>query len=73
MVSPGGSGVARELVAEVVEREFESDEMSTGVGDGFGQVGEEAGHFARGFEVALGVAGEQAAGFGERGLVFAGR
>ena len=40
-----------------------------GVGDRFGKVGEELRHFGGSFEMALGVAGEQASGFGERRFV----
>ncbi len=66
----GRQRVFGELVAEVGEGEVEAVGDGAGVGDGFGEVGEELRHFGGGFEMALGVAREQAAGFGERGLVF---
>ena len=71
----GGDGFAGrqrvfgELVAEIGEREAEARRDGLGVGDGFGDVGEELRHFRRAFEMAFGVAREQAAGFGERGFV----
>ena len=64
-----GHGIARKFVAEIVEREFEARRKFERVGDGFGQVGEELLHFLRGFQVAFGVAGEQASGGGERAVM----
>ena len=43
-----GHGIAWELVAEIVESEFETRGKFERVGDGFGQVGEELLHFLRG-------------------------
>ena len=63
------SGVARELIAEIGERELQAIGKLAGVGDGFRQVGKEARHFLRAFQMPLGVDGEQAAGFVNSGLV----
>ena len=52
-----GHGIAREFVAEIVEREFQARGKFERVGDGFGQIGEELLHFLRGFQKAFGVAG----------------
>ncbi len=65
----GRHGVARELVAEIGERELQAIGKRAGVGDGFGKVGKEPRHFLRAFQMALGVDGEQAAGFVNGGLV----
>ncbi len=64
-----GHGIAREFVAEIVEGEFEAIGKFLCVGDGFGQIGEELLHLLRRFQVALGVAGEQASGGGERAVI----
>ena len=64
-----GDGVAREAVAEVGESEFQALGDGAGVGDGLGQIGEEARHFGGRFDVALGVALQQPAGFGEGDVV----
>ena len=60
-----GHRVAREFVAEIVEGEFQARGKFQRVADGFGQVGEKLLHLLRGFQKALGVAGEQASGSGE--------
>ncbi len=64
-----GHGIAREFVAEIVEGEFQAGGKFLRIGDGFGQVGEELLHLLRGFQKALGVAGEQASGGGESAVV----
>ena len=42
---------------------------SFGVGDGFGKIGKERGHFRVRFEMALGIAAEQAAGVGKHAVM----
>ena len=64
-----GVVIAGKLVAKVVELEVEALGEQDGVLDGFGDVGEEVTHGARGADLALGVAGEQAAGVLELGAV----
>ena len=59
----GRNGIPGELIAEVGESELEAIGKFAGVGDGFGKVGEDARHLPGVFQVALGVDGEQAAGF----------
>ena len=59
----GRNGIFGELVAEVGERELEAIGKFTGVGDGFGKVAEDARHLPCVFQIALGIDGEQAAGF----------
>ncbi len=62
-------GVFRKLVAKIGEDKFEAGRKLGGVGDRLGQVGEKALHPGGGFEVALGVRREQAAGRFESDLV----
>ena len=62
-------GVAGELIAEIGESELQAIGERARVGDGFRQVGEEPRHFLRAFQMALGVDGEQPAGFMNGGLV----
>ena len=57
-----GHGIARELVAQVGQREIEARGDLARVGDGFGQIGEEPRHLRGRFDVALGIALQQAAG-----------
>ncbi len=61
----GRHGIFRELIAEIGESELEAIGKFLRVGDGFGQVGKEAGHFLRAFQMPFGVDGKQAAGFGD--------
>jgi hypothetical protein len=62
--------VAWEFVAELAELEVQTRGEFDGIGDGFGQIGEKLRHFLGRFQVALGVAGEQASG-GHQGLMVA--
>ena len=57
------------MIAEIGEGELQAIGKRFGVGDGFGQVGEEPRHFLRAFQIPIGVDGEQAAGFVNGGLV----
>ncbi len=61
--------VAWKLVTQIGERKIQTRGNLSRVGDGFGQVGKQAGHFRRGFQVPLGVALEQAARGGERDVL----
>ena len=64
-----GHGIARELVAQVGERELQARRERFGVGDGFGEVGEKLGHLGGGLQAALGVARQQAPGGGQGAVV----
>ena len=70
-----GNGLARrqrivgKLIAEIGQREAEARRNDLRVGDGFRNVGEKLRHFRGALEMALGIAREQAARFGQRGLV----
>ena len=55
-------GVARKLVAQIGQRELQARGNFQRVGDGLGQIGEQARHFGGRFDVALGVALQQPAG-----------
>ena len=46
------NGIARELIAEIGERELQTIRELRGVGDGFRDIGEEARHFVRRFSDA---------------------
>src|ERR1035437_7229005 len=61
-----GDGVAGELVAEVGEGELQTRGDFARVGNGFGEVGEEAGHFGGRLDVALAVRVQEA---GRGGLI----
>ena len=64
-----GHGIARKFVAQTVEREFQARGDFECSVERLGQVGEQARHFRRSFDVAFGIAFEQAAGGGERHMV----
>ena len=64
-----GRGIFRELVAEIVQGEFQARGEKLGVGDGFGEIGEEPGHFGGRFQMALGIAREKFARGGEGAVV----
>ena len=51
-----GNGVARELIAEIFECEFETRREFHCVGNGFRQIGEQLLHFLRRLQVAFGIA-----------------
>ena len=57
------------MVAEVAEGECEARGEASGLGDGAGAIGEERVHGARGFQVALGIRSEEAAGGVERSVM----
>ena len=64
-----GHGIARKFVTETVEREFQTRRDFERIGQRLGQVGEQAHHFRWSFDVAFGIALEQAAGAGKRHMI----
>ncbi len=65
----GRDGVRGKLVAQIAERELQARRQVLRVGDGLGQIGEELAHLRGALEMALGIFGEQLAGFKNSGLV----
>src|SRR5579883_3281837 len=65
----GRDGIIRKAIAEIGKSEAQARGKLLGIGDGFGQVREEADHFPRRFEMAFAVPAQQAAGRGERAMV----
>jgi len=61
--------VGGEFVAELGEGKLELFGEPLGVEKGFGEVGEERGDFTRGFQMTLGVGGEEGAGLVEGGVM----
>ncbi len=64
-----GDGIARELVAKIVQRECETRGQLQRVRDGVRQIGKQALHLLRCLDVALAVARQQTAGSIERAMV----
>ena len=64
-----GYGTAREFVAEIFQSEFEPIGKFDRIVDRVGKVGEELLHLLRRFQMAFGVAGEQASGGRESAMV----
>jgi hypothetical protein len=64
-----GDGIAGEFVTEVGELELEALGDCVGVGESFGEVAEEGGHFCGAAEVAVVVGSEQASGVVEVDVV----
>ena len=62
-------GIARKLVAKIVQREFQTRRQLQGVRDGFGQIGEKLQHLLRRFDIALAVTRQQASRGIERAMV----
>ena len=59
----------RELIAEIVEREFEPVADHARVGDGFGKIAEDRSHLPGAAQRARSIDAEQAAGLVERNMM----
>ena len=64
-----GDGIARELIAEIVQRECEARRQLQRVRDGLRQIGKQLQHLLRRLDVALAVARQQTSGSIERAMV----
>ena len=69
MVSPSGTGIARKLIAKIVQRELKARRQLQRVRDGLGQIGKQPQHLLRRFDIALAVVRQQTSGSIERAMV----
>ena len=67
--TPIRHGINRKLIAQIVQRKLQPRSQRLRVGDGFGQIGEKLLHFRGRFQVAFGVARQQAPGGGQRAVM----
>src|SRR5262245_11104523 len=63
------SGIDRELITEILERELQTGSELCGVGNRFGQIHKKGGHLHGRFQIAFAVAGKKAACIGEDAMM----